>query len=93
MENMRSVLRGSLGRSLKAMQPEDRLASAWPVACGRAMAERGSVAGYEDGVVLIEVTDAAWLRQMMSMQGQLAGELARIAGTKVSRIHFRVKRN
>jgi len=94
MENMRSVLRGSLGRSLKAMRPEDRLASAWPVACGRTMAERGSVVGYDDdGVVLIEVTDAAWLRQMMSMQGQLAGELARIAGTKVSRIHFRVKRN
>ena len=93
MEDMRTVFRGSLGRSLKAMQPEDRLASAWPVACGRAMAERGSVAGYDDGVVLIEVTDEAWLRQMMSMQGQLAGELARIAGTKVSRIHFRVKRN
>lgn len=93
MQGMRDVLRGSLGRSLKAMRPEDRLASAWPVACGRAMAERGSVAGYDDGVVLIEVTDAAWLRQMMSMQGQLAGELARIAGTKVSRIHFRVKRN
>lgn len=93
MQGMRDVLRGSLGRSLKAMRPEDRLASAWPVACGRTMAERGSVVGYDDGVVLIEVTDAAWLRQMMSMQGQLAGELARIAGTKVSRIHFRVKRN
>jgi hypothetical protein len=56
------------------------------------MAERGVVAGYVDGVVTIEVADGAWLRQMMSMQGQLAGQLARIAGVKVSRIHFTVKR-
>jgi hypothetical protein len=34
------------------------------------------------------------LRQLMSMRGQLAGEMARIAGVKVSEIHFeRTKRN
>lgn len=93
MEGMRDLLRGSLGRSLKAMPDEDRLAAAWPVACGKAMGERGTVVGYEDGVVLVEVADAAWLRQMMSMQGQLAGQMARIAGVKVSRIHFKVKRD
>lgn len=93
MEGMRDLLRGSLGRSLQAMQPEDKLAAAWPVACGKAMAERGAVVGYEDGVVTIQVQDGAWLRQMMSMQGQLAGQMARIAGIKVSRIHFTVKRN
>jgi hypothetical protein len=41
----------------------------------------------------VEVADGAWLRQMMSMQGQLAGQMARIAGVKVSRIHFKIKRN
>jgi hypothetical protein len=92
MEGMRDLLRGSLGRSLKAMPPEDRLAAAWPVACGRAMADRGTVIGYVDGEVWIEVQDGAWLRQMMSMQGQLAGQMARIAGVKVSKIHFKVKR-
>jgi hypothetical protein len=93
MEGMRDLLRGSLGRSLQAMQPEDKLAAAWPVACGKAMAERGAVVGYVDGEVWIEVQEGAWLRQMMSMQGQLAGQMARIAGVKVSRIHFKVKRN
>lgn len=93
MEGMRDLLRGSLGRSLQAMQPEDKLAAAWPVACGKAMGERGAVVGYEDGVVSVEVADGPWLRQMMSMQGQLAGQMARIAGVKVSRIHFTVKRN
>lgn len=93
MEGMRDLLRGSLGRSLQAMRPEDKLAAAWPVACGKAMAERGVVVAYEDGVVTVQVQDGAWLRQMMSMQGQLASQMARIAGVKVSRIHFTVKRN
>lgn len=93
MEGMRDLLRGSLGRSLQSLRPEDKLAAAWPVACGKALAERGTVISYTDGEVCIEVEDGTWLRQMMSMQGQLAGQMARIAGVKVSRIHFKVKRN
>jgi hypothetical protein len=93
MEDMRTLLRSSLGRSLQAMRPEDKLAAAWPVACGKAMAERGTVVGYADGEVWIEVQEGAWLLQMMSMQGQLAGQMGRIAGVKVSRIHFKVKRD
>jgi hypothetical protein len=92
MERMRDLLRGTLARSLRAMREEDKLAAAWPVACGKAMAERGTVVGYVDGMVLVEVTDGVWLRQMMSMQGQLAGEIGRIAGLQVRGIHFEVKR-
>jgi hypothetical protein len=93
MERMRDVLKGSLGKSLRAMRDEDKLSAAWPVACGKALADHGTVVGYEGGVVRVEVSDAPWLRQMMSMRGQLVGELARVAGVKVSEIHFVVKRN
>jgi hypothetical protein len=93
MEGMRDLLKGSLGHSLRAMRDEDRLAAAWPVACGKAMAGHGVVLGFADGVVRVEVADGAWLRQMMSMRGQLAGELGRIAGVKVSAIHFEVTRS
>jgi hypothetical protein len=93
MERMRDLLKATLGRSLRALQDEDRLAAAWPVACGKAMSERGSVAGYEDGVVLLEVADEAWMRQMMSMRRQLTGSMAQISGVKVTEIHFVLKRN
>jgi Dna[CI] antecedent, DciA len=93
LEGMRDVVRASMGRSLQALANEDKLAAAWPVACGRTMAERGAVMGYADGVVLVEVADEMWMRQMMSMRMQLAGEMARIAGVKVSEIHFVRKRN
>lgn len=92
LEGMRDLLKGSLGRSLGALREEDRLAAAWPVACGKALAERGTIVGYEDGVVRVQVEDGAWLQQLMSMRGQLAGEMARIAGVRVSEIHFERKR-
>jgi predicted nucleic acid-binding Zn ribbon protein len=93
MEGMRDLLKGALAQSLAGLSEEDRLAAAWTVACGRAMAEHGVVAGYVEGVVRIEVVDVAWLRQLMSMRGQLAREMARIAGVKVTEIHFESKRN
>jgi predicted nucleic acid-binding Zn ribbon protein len=89
---MRDLLKGSLGRSLIALREEDRLAAAWPVACGKALAGRGIVVGYADGVVRVQVEDGAWLQQLRSMRGQLAGEMARIAGVRVSEIHFERKR-
>lgn len=85
------MLRGTLGRSLKAMRPEDRLAAAWPVACGSAMAARGEVTSYEDGVVTVVVSDKEWMQQMRSMSSILERELAKIAGVKVTGIHFEVR--
>jgi hypothetical protein len=93
MEGMRDLLKRALGRSLSGLPEEDRLSAAWPVTCGKAMAEHGTVVGYADGVVRIQVEEGVWLRQLMSMRGQLAGEMARIAGVRVSEIHFEKKRN
>jgi len=93
LEGMREMLRGSLGRSLQALQDEDRLAAAWPVACGRAMAGRGQVVRFENGVVRVEVEDGAWLRQLLSMRRQLTAELSRISGVTVREIHFEKKGN
>ena len=92
LEGIRDLLKLSLRRSLDALSDEDRLAAAWPVVCGRAMAEHGTVMGYTDGIVRVQVEDRVWLRQLMSMHGQLAGEMARIAGVRVSEIHFEMKR-
>jgi hypothetical protein len=92
MEAMRDLLRSGLGRSLRELRDEDRLAAAWTVACGRPMAERGRVVGFEGGVVRIEVGDAIWMRQMTSLSGTLKREMAKIAGVPVAGIHFELKR-
>jgi hypothetical protein len=93
MQGMREVLRGSLARTLEGVRDEDRLAAAWTVACGRAMAERGTVVAYENGVVRVEVSDPVWLRQMNALRSTLEREMARIAGVKVQGIEFYLKRS
>ena len=92
MQDMRSILRGSLGRSLQALGEVDRVAVAWPVACGRAMAAHGEVTGFFEGTVWVAVSDVAWLSQMMSVRSILQNDLARIARVKVTAIHFELKR-
>lgn len=92
MEVMRDVLRGSLSKSLRGIREEDRLAAAWTVACGCAMADRGRVVGYDAGIVRIEVADAVWLRQMVSLRSVLEREMARIAGLPVSGIRFELQK-
>jgi Dna[CI] antecedent, DciA len=92
MQGMRDVLRGTLSRSLGALSEADRLASAWPVACGRIMAEHGEILSFEQGHLRMEVSDSAWLQQMLSMRHQLQHELERIAGVPITGIHFELKR-
>lgn len=74
------------------MCEEDRIVAAWTIACGRALAGRGVVLGFTEGVVRIEVADGIWMQQMRNMQTHLEKELARIAGVKISGIHFVVKK-
>ena len=89
---MRDVLRGTLSKSLRGIREEDRLAAAWTVACGCAMADRGRVVGYDAGVVRIEVADATWLRQMISLRSVLERDMGRIAGLPVNSIRFELQK-
>lgn len=88
MQGMRELLRSSLGKSLSGLEPADKLAAAWPVACGRSMAEHGVVTAYANGCVTIEVSDSTWLQQMLAMRQQLTAELRRIASVELREIHF-----
>ena len=85
---MRDLLRVHLRRSLRALSEFDRLAAAWPLVCGAAMAAHGTVTAYNDAEVTVDVGEPKWMRQMMAMRGQIAGELARVAGVPVTAIHF-----
>lgn len=92
MESMREMLKKNLARSLETMPVMDRLAAAWPVACGKAMADRGEIMGFENGVVEVQVQDSVWLDQMRSMGSVLESQLAKIAGVKIVGIHFELEK-
>jgi hypothetical protein len=93
METMRDLLRGSLKRTLGGIRDQDRLAAAWTVACGRAMAEHGAVVDYAQGIVRVEASDPMWMKQMISLGAVLQRELARISGLPVAAIHFELKKS
>jgi hypothetical protein len=89
MQAMRDVLRGTLGRSLRTLSDEDRLAAAWVVACGAALAERAEVIGLDDERILhVRVLQPGWRDQFGQMRTMLTEELRKIAGVKLQAIHF-----
>jgi hypothetical protein len=89
MQAMRDVLRGALGRSLRTLSDEDRLAAAWAVACGPALAARAEVLHLDDDRVLhVRVLQPGWREQFAQMRMMLADDLRRIAGVRLQTIHF-----
>lgn len=86
---MRDVLRGALGRSLRTLSDEDRLAAAWAVACGSALAERAEILRFdEDRILHVRVLQPGWRDQFMQMRRMLAEDLRKIAGVRLQTIHF-----
>ena len=90
MEQLRSALRRSLGRALRALPQEERLAAAWPVVCGAALAKRAEVAGYdpETAALTVAVLHREWMEPFRVIQRQLVGDLARVSGVPVRTIHL-----
>ena len=89
MQRMRDVLRDSLARGLRELPDEDRLAAAWPVACGTALAEHGRLLHLDpEGVLHVRVDSALWMGQFQHMRSALANDLGRIAGVRLNGIHF-----
>ena len=88
MQSMREMLRSNLGRSLRPLPPLDRLLAAWPVACGSALAARGELVAFEDGVLSIVIADPAWMESFGHMKAILQSDMSRISGLKVREIHF-----
>jgi hypothetical protein len=88
MEAIRGVLKSSLARSFSAMPIEDRVAAAWPIACGRMFAGKVEFVSFNHGRMYLRVLDDAWNDQIMSLSNDLAREVAFIAGVPVTGIHF-----
>ena len=61
----------------------------WPVAVGTELASRSEAASFEDGVLTIRVTDAAWGRMIMKLQAEIRSRLNAAMGFRaVKRIRF-----
>ena len=88
MQPLRDILRNNLRTSLQALTPLDRLAAAWPVVAGHAIAERSEIVRLEGTQAAVEVRDPAWLPELRANTPRLTGDLARVSGVAVADILF-----
>lgn len=83
-----------MNRGFAAFPVQDRLQMAWAVVCGKVLAQHAIVIGYDpSGILHVEVCDSVWRKQLEDMCDHLQAELARMAGVKVTGLHFIVREN
>jgi hypothetical protein len=91
MQPLRQALRQTLRRSLRDMGEEDRLALAWPVACGSALAGRAEVVRYDEGILTLAVASREWLSEFEQLAALLTSDLRRVSGVQLAAIHFELR--
>jgi len=61
---------------------------AWPLACGRRVAERTKAVAWNEGVLVVEVPDAAWLHELRALAPRYVATVNRYVSDSVKRIEF-----
>ena len=84
------ILREALPpRSRDRIYSLELIALKWPAAVGAELARRSEPASFQDGVLTVRVTDAAWGRMILKLQGDIRSRLNAAMGFRaVKRIRF-----
>lgn len=89
--------RGTLGKLaadiLATAPPEERVALAWPLACGARVAARTRALQLEGKALLVEVPDVAWRQQLQQLSRQYVQALRALTGEDVETIKFVIGTN
>jgi hypothetical protein len=90
MESVRTGLRQIMSDLLRARPAEEAVIMAWPLICGREVAARSRPVSFSDGILMIEVTDAEWRKQLQSFLPSYIGGYEGLLGPLVKSIQFRI---
>jgi Dna[CI] antecedent, DciA len=84
-------LENIVAKALHRAPPSESPLLAWPVACGSAVADRTRAVSFTDGILSVEVSDAGWRRELISLAPRYLALVNKYSGTSVRRIQFVVK--
>jgi len=73
---------------LRRAPAEDAALIAWRLVCGPAVAEKTHAREFRDGILRVEVPDAAWRSNLESFRPQYLEALNEMLGRKVAHIEF-----
>lgn len=88
MEPIRTGLRRMTRDLLKSQPPEEAVVLAWPIVCGKEVAARTRAVEFAAGSLSVEVSDASWRMQLMSLAPKYVAVFAELLGPLVREVRF-----
>ncbi len=88
MESIRQSLQQIVIDAVRRAPPEDVPILAWPLACGSAVAEKTRALAFTGGELMVQVPDAAWRTQLLSLTGEYLRQLRHITDGRIERLRF-----
>ncbi len=88
MEHAANGLQKVVLDALRRAPAEELPVIAWPFVCGPRVASRTRVLDFVDGILRIEVPDAAWRVQLLDFASEYLRALNELAPQRVTSINF-----
>ncbi len=88
MQSIGSGLQAIVTKSLRQASTEEAPILAWPLVCGSSVAKRTRAVMFANGILQIEVADAAWRAELQTIAAKYLAILNRYVGNRVERIEF-----
>lgn len=91
MEPVRTGLRNILADIMRGTSVDQAVMLAWPLVCGKEVAERTEPVGFSRGVLTVDVPDSTWRGQLTSFSRKYVSGFAELLGPVVIDVKFKVK--
>jgi predicted nucleic acid-binding Zn ribbon protein len=88
MEQVRGGLQKLAAEVLQKAAPGEAPLLAWPLVCGPQLAQKTRALSFAEGVLRVEVPDAAWATQMLVFVPRYLASINKLTGGGVTRIQF-----
>lgn len=92
MEPVRTGLRNIMSDLLRARPAEEAVVLAWPLVCGKDVAERTHAASFSEGCLLVELSDARWAAELKSFSARYVAGFEALLGPVVKEVKFKISR-
>jgi Dna[CI] antecedent, DciA len=93
LEQAGAGLEKIMSDSLRRAPPAEAPLLAWPLVCGSVVAERTRALEFSDAVLHVEVPDANWRHEMLSLAPRYLAAMNHYSGQKVERIEFVIRKD
>jgi Dna[CI] antecedent, DciA len=88
MEHASVGLERIVADSLRRAPSGEGPVSAWPLACGQAVAARTMALEFADGVLRVQVPDAGWRAELQALAPQYLAVINRYVAESVKKVEF-----